>query len=250
VVLPSSRSLEVLLLADEPTRSRVCAALALVPSRVSVVQTGAALMARVWERVPDLIIVGAALERDAVAAVCRSVRQFLQTPILVVEAGASADERIGWLDGGADDVLALLASSPAELVARCHALLRRQQRQQRRDPAALRLQALNMQLDLVERRLHLPEKQVLDLSAAQVWLLALFFSYGERIVPHAALAQHVVLPASRVPPSSRRATHLILKMNQRFAQLPHAAPRIEHVRGVGYRLALVGRQQTGRAYSE
>ena len=58
-------------------------------------------------------------------------------PILIVEEGASENERITWLDSGADDILTFTTSAPAELSARCHALLRRTQRQLRRGTTRL-----------------------------------------------------------------------------------------------------------------
>lgn len=212
--------------------------LPLVARRIVAVGDVGALMLQVWDRAPSIIIVERSPELGDVAALCRQIRQFFQTPIMVLEEGAGEGERISWLDSGADDVLARTTAGPAELVARCHALLRRVHRQIGRDPASARLHALGMQLDIAGRRLYPARGRPLDLSASATRLLALFFSHGDALVPTALIDQH--LSGAATGAARERGAALIKQLNRRMAGLPAPAPRIERVRGSGFRLALVG----------
>lgn len=234
LALNSPRRLEVLALASASTEPYVATALAIVARRVRVVADARALMRHAWEHLPDVIIVEGQV--GDVATICRQVRRFFQTPIMVVVDGASEGERISWLDSGADDLLATPTAGPAELAARCKALLRRAQRQQRRDPSSLRMHALGMQLDIVGRRLYLRQRPPLDLSATHTRMLALLFSQGGGVVPPEALAEH--LAGATVSTTLRRLPVLVQGLNRRLGECQPPAPCVERVRGSGYRLAL------------
>lgn len=233
----SPRRLEVLALAREPAEHILGAALSIIARRVRVAADVGMLMIHAWDQIPDVFIVdGAAAEAGDAASLCRQVRRFFQTPIMVVVEAASEAERISWLDSGADDLLALPTAAPAELAARCKALLRRMQRQQRRDPAALRLHALGMQLDIAARRLFLRHAPPLDLSATHTRLLALLFSQEGGVVAPQALAEHL----GGIPSAAalRRLPALVQGLNRRLGACQPPAPSVERVRGSGYRLAL------------
>ncbi|HMQ32644.1 MAG TPA: winged helix-turn-helix domain-containing protein [Chloroflexaceae bacterium] len=233
------------MLADEPAQRRVGEALAFDARRLTAVAEPGALLAQIWERCPDVIIIAGAAQAAHAPALCRQVRQFFQTPILVADEGAREEARIGWLDSGADDALDLAEAAPAELRARCFALLRRLQRQRRRDPAALDLRAHGMRLDLAGRRLHLADGQALDLTVSQLRLLALFFKSGGDMLPTAQIAAHLLGGAA--PAELRRAAALVQSLNRRLASLKEPLPRLENVRGRGYRLTIEGDAAKGPA---
>lgn len=235
-MLTATRRLELLVLADERIHSHLSPDIALVSGQLTIVTAAEQLMQQLWERAPDVILLEAGAQGLALATACRQVRQYFQTPILIVEDGASVVERIAWLDAGADDVLALPEASPAALLARCHALMRRLQRQLRRDPAALRLHTLGMQLDIARRRLYLSDGRPLELSPALTRLLAIFFCYGEALVSRELLSRHMF--GNTAPRPSRRLYALVKALNERTAGLAGPVPRLQRVRGFGYRLTL------------
>jgi DNA-binding response OmpR family regulator len=236
MALQTPRRLEVLVLAEEPVRGRAQADLALVARRITTVAEPEALLPHVWEQNPEVIIIQGPTHPLSVQTLCGQIRQFFQTPILIVEQGVSEGERISWLDSGADDVLGLATAGPAELSARCHALRRRIYRQLRRDPASLRLEALGMQLDIPGRRLFLAGRPPIDLSGSMTRLMALFLCYGEDLVPTATLHQHLF--GASTPAARERSSALLQSFNRRMGELPGPLPRIERVRGSGYRLTL------------
>jgi DNA-binding response OmpR family regulator len=73
---------------------------------------------------PDLVILDIMLPAIDGFEVCRRIRQWSKTPILMLTARGSEDDRIQGLDLGADDYL-VKPFSPRELVSRVRAILRR-----------------------------------------------------------------------------------------------------------------------------
>src|SRR5579863_4804482 len=73
---------------------------------------------------PDLVILDIMLPAIDGFEVCRRIRAWSKTPILMLTARGSEDDRIQGLDLGADDYL-VKPFSPRELVSRVRAILRR-----------------------------------------------------------------------------------------------------------------------------
>src|ERR1700719_4749860 len=73
---------------------------------------------------PDLVILDIMLPALDGFEVCRRIRAWSKTPILMLTARGSEDDRIQGLDLGADDYL-VKPFSPRELVSRVRAILRR-----------------------------------------------------------------------------------------------------------------------------
>lgn len=73
---------------------------------------------------PDLVILDIMLPVMDGFEVCRRIRAWSKTPILMLTARGSEDDRIQGLDLGADDYL-VKPFSPRELVSRVRAILRR-----------------------------------------------------------------------------------------------------------------------------
>ncbi len=73
---------------------------------------------------PDLVVLDIMLPAIDGFEVCRRMRQWSKTPILMLTARSSEDDRIAGLELGADDYL-VKPFSPRELVSRVRAILRR-----------------------------------------------------------------------------------------------------------------------------
>ncbi len=73
---------------------------------------------------PDLVVLDIMLPAIDGFEVCRRMRQWSKTPILMLTARSSEDDRIQGLELGADDYL-VKPFSPRELVSRVRAILRR-----------------------------------------------------------------------------------------------------------------------------
>jgi two-component system KDP operon response regulator KdpE len=115
----------ILVIDDEPQIRRVVKnAFQAGGARVLEAATGTEGIDRAASVRPDLIILDLGLPDVTGADVCREVRKWSQTPILVLSARHSDEEKVALLDAGADDYVTKPFSTP-ELQARARALLRR-----------------------------------------------------------------------------------------------------------------------------
>ncbi len=72
----------------------------------------------------DLIVLDVMMPGEDGLTLCRSLRETMQTPILLLTAKGETEERISGLEAGADDYLAK-PFEPKELLLRINAILRR-----------------------------------------------------------------------------------------------------------------------------
>ncbi|HEX7737573.1 MAG TPA: response regulator transcription factor [Ktedonobacteraceae bacterium] len=91
---------------------------------VAVAKDGADGLALHAREHPDLVILDIMLPALDGFEVCRRIRTWSQTPILMLTARGDEDDRIQGLELGADDYL-VKPFSPRELVSRVRAILRR-----------------------------------------------------------------------------------------------------------------------------
>jgi len=95
--------------------------------RVAVALDGEAALAAVRDELPDLVLLDWMLPLVSGIEVCRQLRRQAATanlPIIMLTARGEEGDRVRGLDAGADDYVAK-PFSPAELVARIRAVLRR-----------------------------------------------------------------------------------------------------------------------------
>lgn len=118
----------LLVIDDEPQIRRVIRNAFQTPTlRVLEATTGSQGIDLAAAERPDLIILDLGLPDMAGADVCREIRQWSATPILVLSARHSDQEKVQLLDAGADDYVTKPFST-VELQARARALLRRASR--------------------------------------------------------------------------------------------------------------------------
>lgn len=196
-------------------------------------------LAEVWQRCPDLLLLEAAEEYEAIGELCRQLRTFFGFPIIVIERGCSETERIALLDSGADDVLAL-SEGLGSLWVRMKAVARRAARQRQRNPESLYLGVGTMRLDIRGRRLLVPMltsggtlPAAVDLTLRQTMLLALLFSHQGAVVSDAVLARHVFGRSDSE--FIERVTATFEQLRRRLSDL-HRQPLVERVHNRGYRL--------------
>jgi DNA-binding response OmpR family regulator len=147
---------------------------------------GLALHAR--ER-PDLVILDIMLPALDGFEVCRRIRAWSKTPIMMLTARGDEDDRIQGLDLGADDYL-VKPFSPRELVSRVRAILRRAENQDAGGPQtaggsqaeATRsvLRFPDLTIDLLARRVEVNNAEV-TLTPTEFDLLALLAQSPDRV---------------------------------------------------------------------
>ena len=144
-------------------------------------------------------------------------------PTLILTARCTLNDKVKALDLGADDFLSK-PFEPAELAARCRALLRRS------SGALEGVVKLNrMSVDLVGRRLGIDGAEV-ELTAREWLLLECLVSRIGQVVPKERVQQAVAGPEQDVSPNA-----VEVHVSRLRAKLGDAAV-IRSLRGLGYRL--------------
>ncbi|HEY4000887.1 MAG TPA: response regulator transcription factor, partial [Candidatus Xenobia bacterium] len=115
--------------------------------------------------------------------VCRRMRaDGLDTPVLMVTARDTLQDKVAGLDSGADDYL-VKPFQLAELLARVRSVLRRR-------PATPRVQVDDLTLDPATRQATRGALKV-SLSATEYTLLEYLMTHAREVVPRDALLDHV-----------------------------------------------------------
>jgi two-component system copper resistance phosphate regulon response regulator CusR len=133
----------------------------------------------------DLILLDVLLPGQDGFEVCRALRaRGDATPILMLTARATVDDRITGLDAGADDYLTKPYSF-RELLARVRALLRR-------EPQLLpsQFEVDNLMLDSVSHKVTRADQSI-DLTAKEYALLEYLARHVGQLVSRAQIAEHV-----------------------------------------------------------
>ncbi len=156
---------------------------------------------------PDLVILDIMLPAIDGFEVCRRIRAWSNTPILMLTARIAEDDRITGLDLGADDYLAK-PFNPRELVSRVRAILRRASNQPNGEatPAsagqathssngsntanASVLRFSGLLIDLLARRVDVNGKEI-ALTPTEFDLLALLAKSPERVFTREVLMNQV-----------------------------------------------------------
>jgi two-component system OmpR family response regulator len=175
----------------------------------------------------DLILLDIMLPGANGYRVCADLRRTgIRTPILMLTAKDGDLDEAEALDTGADDYLRKPFSFPV-LIARIHALLRRASLG---DPPPL--QVGDLQLDLRGRRAACGDT-VLALTAREFELLSFLVRRAGRIVSKGEILDGVWEDAFEGDPN---VVEVYVARLRRKLSAAGAAPSIETVRGMGYRL--------------
>ncbi len=135
----------------------------------------------------DLIVLDVMLPGRDGFEVLAGLRARRQTPVLMLTARDTVEDKVRGLTGGADDYL-VKPFSFSELLARVQALLRRGN--ERRDIAPTTLRLADLEVDL-PRRKATRARQLLSLTAKEFNLLALFLSRSGEVLSRTVLAEQV-----------------------------------------------------------
>jgi two-component system copper resistance phosphate regulon response regulator CusR len=153
-------------------------------------------------------------------------RRPLKTPVLVLTARDTVEDRVQGLDGGADDYLVKPFAFP-ELLARIRALLRRG-----RTDEMLRLAFAGIDMDLVTRRVT-REGKVLELTVREFQLLEYLLRHPGQVVSREMLARDVWKEPSRATPLDNVIDVNMVRLRRKVDQ-GFAVKLIHTIRGVGF----------------
>lgn len=199
--------------------------------QVDVAEDGDGGLAMASTGAYDLLILDWMLPGLSGVEVCGRLRsQHLRTPVLLLTAKDTLDDRVTGLDAGADDYL-VKPFELRELLARVRALGRRSPQGSSPSPPQ-RLVFADLELD-PDNRLAYRRGQAIDLSDKETSLLAYLLQHPQQVLSHGQIYQAVWGDQDR-PSSNVLAAQM--RLLRRKVE-PKGSPALIHtVYGKGYRL--------------
>jgi DNA-binding response OmpR family regulator len=156
--------------------------------QVSEATDGRSALKTVANQTPDLVILEALLPDQEGFEVCRRIRRDSDVPIMFLSNRARSEDRVRGLRFGADDYLSK-PYTPAELLARVMAVLRRAERA--RKPPTEAVNIGNWVLDPATQRCVTKEHTEVDLTPREVHLLAFLMKRSGRVCTTGQIVRHV-----------------------------------------------------------
>jgi len=177
---------------------------------------------------PDGIVLDLGLPDMDGTAVLRRLREWSQTPVLVLSVREGEEDKIGALEAGADDYLTKPFSS-RELIARLRAVLRRAHTAA--EPAVVNFGDISV--DLAARLVRRGGAEV-KLTGKEYALLRLLVQHRGRVVTHRDILREIW------GPQAEDCTHYLrVQMTHLRKKLETTPQQPRHLRteaGIGYRL--------------
>jgi two-component system KDP operon response regulator KdpE len=180
-------------------------------------------------RRPDVILLDLGLPDMEGRAVLQRLREWSETPVLILSVRDGEEEKVAVLDAGADDYVTKPFST-AELLAR----LRAAQRKTRPAEEASVFTSGGLSVDLVARAVTIDRREI-KLSATEYNLLRFFVRHAGRVLTHRQILREVWGPKSEEHRQYLRVyvTHLRAKIERD----PANPVLIRTEPGIGYRFA-------------
>lgn len=138
-------------------------------------------------RMPDLIILDLAMPGKSGFDVCKELREWTKTPVIVLSVRDREEDKIKALDMGADDYL----TKPfgiGELLARARAVMRRQSSDDQQEQSTFAF--ANLKVDFAHRRVYLSNEEI-HLTPKEYDLLRYMTTNADRVLTHRQLLSKV-----------------------------------------------------------
>ena len=176
----------------------------------------------------DVIVLDAMLPGIDGFTLLRALRAVKQTPVIMLTARDSIEDRVRGLHDGADDYL-VKPFSFLELLARLHALQRRGRSQ---DPVQVKI--ANLQIDLIARKVWRGITRI-DLTAKEFALLVVLARRQGEILSKTAIAE---LVWDMNFDSNTNVVEVAIKRLRAKVDAPFSPKLLHTIRGMGYVLEL------------
>ncbi len=219
----------ILVVDDEtPIRRFLKVVLAAQGYSVSEAANGQAALDSVPANRPDLIILDLGLPDIDGVEVTRRLREWSQTPIIILSVRESEGDKIAALDAGADDYL-VKPFGAGELLARMRAALRRQA-DESKEPV---IRVGNLRIDLSRRVVTAADREI-SLTPTEYDLLKVLMRNAGKVITHRQLLRLVWGPAYEEEMHLLRVN--ISNIRRKLEPDPSLPSPIRTEPGVGYRL--------------
>jgi DNA-binding response OmpR family regulator len=175
----------------------------------------------------DVIVLDIMLPRKDGIAVCRDLRaKSINTPILMLTAKDTLDDRVKGLDSGADDYQ-VKPFSFSELLARVRALMRRQAL-----PKSQKLRVGELMIDTLSREIWRGQRKI-ELTTKEYAMLEYFMRHHNMVLTRTMLEENVWDYAFD---GASNVVDVYIRRLRRKLEEGGEDSLIETVRGAGYRL--------------
>ena len=195
---------------------------------VDVVDNGEDGLVRALDGVHDLAILDIMLPRlDGLALLDQLRRRRVNTPVIILSAKRSVEDRVKGLQAGGDDYLTKPFSF-SELLARVQALLRRAGAA----PETTVLRVGGLSLDKLKREVHRGDRKI-DLQPREFSLLEYLMRNPGRVISKTMILEHVW--DYNFDPQTNVVDVLICRLRNKIDR-DFGRKLIQTIRGVGYAL--------------
>ena len=205
--------------------------------RVLVAADGHAALEAVRDNEVSLIVLDVMLPEIDGLAVTRILRRDSTIPVLMLSARGAVMDRVAGISEGADDYLAK-PFSPAELVVRVKAILRRAEAGSAGTGRGV-LHHADLAIDL-DRHEVLRDRERIVLSLAEFRLLAALVAADGRVLTREALLDVLYQDGSDAA-LDRTIDVYVRRLREKLGDDPERPRYVATVRGVGYRAAAAPR---------
>jgi two-component system KDP operon response regulator KdpE len=184
-------------------------------------------------RNPDVILLDLGLPDMDGLEVTKRIREWSETPIIVLSAREQEHDKVRALDAGADDYLTKPFGA-GELLARIRVAIRHAAMRKTGQKESMFFLG-NLRIDLVKRQVFLNDAEI-HLTPIEYKLLSSLIKYAGKVITHTQLLKEVWGPAYA---SETQYLRVYMAQLRRKLEADPARPRfLINEPGVGYRLKL------------
>jgi len=181
------------------------------------------------KELPDLVVLDIMMPKMDGFEVCRRIREWSHTPIIMLSARGVVTDKVRCLDMGADDYITKPFGKD-ELIARITAVLRRTEKTPT-VPAAHSFSSGEISISFAQRQVTVTGKEV-KLTPTEYNLLQELVTNAGKVLPHTDLLNKVWGPEYR---EDTQYLHVFIRRLRAKLEADPANPRyITTVSGVGY----------------
>ena len=227
---PNPPAVSALVIDDEPQIRRLLTiSLEAGGYRVITANSGQKGLVQAAQHRPDVIILDLGLPDLSGLEVLKRLREWTQTPVLILTVQDAEADKIAALDAGADDYVTKPFNT-GELLARLRAARRHADKARTEEPV---FQSGDLVVDLVAR--HVTRKgQPVKLTATEYALLRLFIRHAGKVLTHRQILREVWGP-THVEHTHYLRVYLA-HLREKLEKNPAAPTLLITESGVGYRL--------------
>jgi two-component system KDP operon response regulator KdpE len=221
----------VLAIEDEPQMRRLLTiALEASGYRVSTASTGQEGLAMIARHRHDVILLDLGLPDVNGLLVLKQLREWTQTPVIILTVQDNESDKIEALDSGADDYVTKPFNT-GELLARLRAAMRRSNLGKSQEPV---FRIGELEVDLARRRVT-HKGQTVKLTAIEYSLLRLFVQHAGKVLTHRQILREI-WGASHEDQTQYLRVYMA-RLREKLEPDPQAPPLFFTEPGVGYRFA-------------